>query len=209
MADKEQYNTYEYNHSTNSVLNTNMLWIGRLPYFIRKQQIIESHHHLYEMARNVGTRLAESGLMLVTAESCTGGWLGQAVTTISGSSTWYERGFITYSNTAKCEMLGVQSTTLEHYGAVSLQTAQEMVLGALNRSHAQIGVSITGIAGPEGGTATKPVGTVCFAWAMKQGSVRQQTHLFPGNREEIRYLAVATALQGILAILNDATSSVV
>mgnify|MGYP003465768613 FL=1 len=168
-------------------------------------KIIESHD-LSEIARNVGTRLTESELMLVTAESCTGGWLGQAVTAISGSSAWYERGFITYSNAAKCEMLGVQPTTLEHYGAVSLQTAREMVLGALNRSHAHIGVSITGIAGPEGGTATKPVGTVCFAWAMKQGSVRQQTHLFPGNREEIRCQAVAAALQGILEILNDAAT---
>lgn len=152
----------------------------------------------------MGIRLSELGLMLVTAESCTGGWLGQAITAISGSSTWYERGFITYSNIAKCEMLGVQSATLEHYGAVSLQTAQEMVLGALNRSHAQIGVSITGIAGPGGGTATKPVGTICFAWAMKQGAVRQQTHLFPGDRDDIRSQAVATALQGILELLDDA-----
>ncbi|MBL8497248.1 CinA family protein [Nitrosomonas sp. JL21] len=165
-------------------------------------------HHLYDIASNVGIHLVESGLMLVTAESCTGGWLGQAVTAISGSSSWYDRGFITYSNAAKCEMLGVQSTTLEHYGAVSPQTAREMVLGALNRSHAQIGVSITGIAGPEGGTATKPVGTVCFAWAMKQGNVHQLTRLFPGDRDEIRSLAVATALQGILEILNDATPSI-
>ncbi len=149
-------------------------------------------------------RLTESGLMLATAESCTGGWLGQAVTAISGSSAWYERGFITYSNDAKCEMLGVQPTTLEHHGAVSLQTAREMALGALNRSHAQIGVSITGIAGPAGGTATKPVGTVCLAWAMRQGSVRQKIHLFPGNRDDIRSQAVVTALQGILEILNDA-----
>lgn len=143
--------------------------------------------------------------MLVTAESCTGGWLGQAVTAIAGSSTWYERGFITYSNAAKCEMLGVQATTLDHYGAVSPQTAQEMVVGALNRSHAQIGVSITGIAGPAGGTAAKPVGLVCFAWAMKQGPVRQHTHVFKGDRKTIRRLAVTTALQGILGVLSDTT----
>ena len=114
-------------------------------------------------------RLTESGLILATAESCTGGWLGQAVTGISGSSAWYERGFITYSNATKSEMLGGQATT-----------------------------------GPAGGTATKPVGTVCLAWAMRQGSVRQKIHLFPGNRDDIRSQAVVTALQGILEILNDA-----
>lgn len=144
--------------------------------------------------------------MLVTAESCTGGWAGQAVTAVSGSSGWYERGYITYSNTAKCEMLGVQQATLDHYGAVSPQTAQEMAIGALNRSHAQIIVSITGIAGPDGGTAAKPVGMVCFAWATQNGLVQQETHYFAGNREAIRRQAVATALQGILRILDNTTA---
>ena len=144
--------------------------------------------------------------MLVTAESCTGGWVGQAVTAVSGSSAWYERGYITYSNTAKCEMLGVQQATLDQYGAVSSQTAQEMAIGALNRSHAQISVAITGIAGPDGGTATKPVGMVCFAWAARDGLVQQETHYFSGDREAIRRQAVATALQGILRILDNATA---
>jgi nicotinamide-nucleotide amidase len=143
--------------------------------------------------------------MLVTAESCTGGWLGQAVTAVAGSSAWYERGFITYGNVSKCEMLGVQQITLDQFGAVSAQTAQEMVMGALNRSHAQIGVSITGIAGPDGGTAMKPVGMVCFAWAIKDSLVRQETRFFKGDRGAIRQLSVATALQGILHLLNDAT----
>lgn len=144
--------------------------------------------------------------MLVTAESCTGGWVGQAVTAVSGSSAWYERGYITYSNTAKCEMLGVQQATLNQYGAVSPQTAQEMAIGALNRSHAQISVAITGIAGPDGGTAAKPVGMVCFAWTAQDGLVQQKTRYFTGDRESIRRQAVATALQGILRILNNATA---
>lgn len=144
--------------------------------------------------------------MLVTAESCTGGWVGQAVTAVSGSSAWYERGYITYSNTAKCEMLGVQQATLDQHGAVSPQTAQEMAIGALNRSHAHISVAITGIAGPDGGTAAKPVGMVCFAWAAQDGLVQQETHYFSGDREAVRRQAVATALQGILRILDNATA---
>ena len=155
------------------------------------------------MATKVGKQLAQYGLKLVTAESCTGGWLGQAVTAVAGSSAWYERGFITYSNVSKCEMLGVQQVTLDQYGAVSAQIAQEMVVGALSRSHAQIGVSITGIAGPAGGTAMKPVGMVCFAWALKDSSVRQDTRIFKGNRETVRHMAVTTALQGILHLLQD------
>lgn len=144
--------------------------------------------------------------MLVTAESCTGGWVGQAVTTVPGSSAWYERGYITYSNTAKCEMLGVQQATLDQYGAVSPQTAQEMAIGALNRSHAHISVSITGIAGPDGGTSEKPIGMVCFAWATQENLVQQETHYFTGDREAVRRQAVATALQGILRILDNATA---
>ena len=143
----------------------------------------------------------QRNMMLATAESCTGGWIGEAVTAVSGSSAWFERGFITYSNAAKCEMLGVRQTTLDQYGAVSPQTAQEMALGALGKSHSQISVSITGIAGPDGGTETKPVGMVCFAWANKDGLVQQATHYFSGNREAIRRVAVVTALQGILQAL--------
>lgn len=156
----------------------------------------------------MGERLTQCGLMLVTAESCTGGWLGQAVTAVAGSSVWYERGFITYSNASKCEMLGVRQATLDQHGAVSAQTAQEMAIGALNRSHAQVGVSITGIAGPGGGTALKPVGMVCFVWALKNGAVRQEIQYFQGDRETVRRLSVTTALQGILHILNDATAVV-
>ena len=154
------------------------------------------------LTQRLGATLVKHGMMMVTAESCTGGGVGQAVTAVAGSSVWYERGFITYSNAAKCEMLGVRQTTLEQFGAVSLQTAQEMVLGALNRSHAQAGVSVTGIAGPDGGTVSKPVGMVCFAWAIKNGSVQQQTHFFSGNREAVRQAAVTRALQGLLELLD-------
>ena len=172
----------------------------------RGHKISDINQDPLDLAVKVGERLAQHGLMLVTAESCTGGWLGQAVTAGAGSSVWYERGFITYSNVSKCEMLGVQQATLDQYGAVSAQTAREMVMGALNRSHAQIGVSITGIAGPDGGTEMKPVGMVCFAWALKDSLVRQEIQYFQGNRETVRRLSVATALQGILHLLNDVTA---
>jgi nicotinamide-nucleotide amidase len=141
--------------------------------------------------------------MMVSAESCTGGWLGQVVTMLPGSSSWYERGFITYSNISKQEMLGIRYSTLEQYGAVSEQTAYEMAMGALNNSHAQVGVSITGIAGPDGGTETKPVGMVCFAWVVKEGLARCETHHLEGQRGTIRHQSVAVALQGVINLLHD------
>ncbi len=140
--------------------------------------------------------------MLASAESCTGGWLGQTITSIAGSSAWYERGFITYTDISKHEMLGVNSATLEQYGAVSEETAYEMAEGAIARSHAQVAVSVTGIAGPGGGTAEKPVGMVCFAWIMKEGLARTETRYFSGSREEIRQQSVAEALQGVIDLLH-------
>lgn len=170
----------------------------------RKTLDFDDNQALLDLAACVGESLRQHGWMLVTAESCTGGWVGQAVTAVAGSSTWYDRGFITYSNRSKCEMLGVQPALLDQFGAVSPQTAQAMVAGALTRSHAQIGLSITGIAGPDGGTAEKPVGMVCFAWASKDGLVQQETRHFKGSRENIRHSAVITALQGILHLLDNA-----
>ncbi|WP_295623682.1 CinA family protein [uncultured Nitrosomonas sp.] len=170
----------------------------------RESQILDDDQAISDLALRVGEALEQREWMLATAESCTGGWVGQAVTTVAGSSDWYERGFITYSNKSKCEMLGVQQSTLDQFGSVSPQAAQEMAIGALHRSHAQISVSITGIAGPDGGTATKPVGMVCFAWVSKDGPVQQQTHYFTGDRETIRHSAVTTALQGILDLLDNA-----
>jgi nicotinamide-nucleotide amidase len=173
-----------------------------------KPTISDANVALCTLAQRVGACLIQHELMLVTAESCTGGWLGQAITSVPGSSSWYERGFITYSNLSKQEMLGVQSTTLAQYGAVSSQTAQEMVLGALNRSHAQISVSITGIAGPDGGTVDKPVGMVCFAWATKTGCVQQEIYHYQGDREAIRHQAVTTALNGILMLIDNISVTV-
>ena len=123
--------------------------------------------NIFELAEQVGQALKARALMLVTAESCTGGGIGEAVTMVPGSSAWFERGFITYTNTAKHEMLGVKTETLESNGAVSEQTVKEMVAGALANSHAQVAVAVSGTAGPGGGTPEKPVGTVWLAWALK------------------------------------------
>jgi nicotinamide-nucleotide amidase len=120
---------------------------------------------LEALAAEVGACCCQSGERLTTAESCTGGWVGQCMTAVAGSSRWFERGFITYSNEAKTELLGVSGDTLGSQGAVSEATAAAMALGALARSHADWAIAITGIAGPDGGTPEKPVGTVCFAWA--------------------------------------------
>lgn len=155
---------------------------------------------LLDLSQWLGAALKTRGWVLTLAESCTGGWAAQTVTAISGSSAWFDRGFVTYSNTAKIEMLGVSPDTLKLHGAVSEQTAREMALGALRHSQAEIAVAITGIAGPDGGTAEKPVGTVWFAWAIKNGLVRSQIHRFSGDREAIRKQAVETAIQGVIAL---------
>lgn len=156
---------------------------------------------LQDLAMQAGTALSRQELMLVTAESCTGGWLGQTITSIAGSSGWFDRGFVTYTDISKQEMLGVSNATLERYGAVSEQTAYEMAAGAVARSHAQVAVSITGIAGPDGGTAQKPVGMICFAWVMKDGMALTETRYYSGSREEIRRQSVVGALQGVIDLL--------
>lgn len=157
---------------------------------------------LSALATRVGAQLKAQGLMLATAESCTGGWVAQAVTSIAGSSDWFERGFVTYSDAAKRDMLGVSAEVLGAHGAVSEQTARAMAAGALARSRAQVAVAITGIAGPGGGSAQKPVGTVCFAWSATQGVVRAQTRQFAGDRESVRRQSVFAALQGVLELLQ-------
>jgi len=154
-----------------------------------------------ELAQRVGAALKQRGLLLVTAESCTGGWVAQAVTSVPGSSDWFERGFVTYSNAAKQELLGVQSRTLKAHGAVSEETAREMAAGALKRGGGQVALAITGIAGPTGGLAAKPVGTVCFAWA--HGSkISGDTRCFDGDRESVRRQSVLHALHGVLQLLE-------
>src|SRR5262245_38193992 len=136
---------------------------------------------LESLARRVGASLKKRKLKLATAESCTGGWISQAVTSVAGSSAWFDRGFVTYSNEAKKELLGVRARTLLRRGAVSRETAKEMASGALERSRAQVAVAVTGIAGPGGGTREKPVGTVCFAWARKRRAPESLLRRFAGN----------------------------
>jgi len=156
-----------------------------------------------DLAKRLGARLKRANEMLATAESCTGGWAAQVVTSAAGSSAWFERGFVTYSNAAKQELLGVRAETLRAHGAVSEETAREMARGALERSQGTIAVSITGVAGPAGGTAEKPVGTVCFAWA-RGGEVRSETRRFAGDRESIRRQSVILALEGVMRALDGA-----
>jgi nicotinamide-nucleotide amidase len=155
-----------------------------------------------DLARRIGERLKASHQRLVTAESCTGGWAAQVVTSVAGSSEWFERGFVTYSNDAKEESLGVPAGVLEQFGAVSEETAREMALGALARSKGSIALSITGVAGPTGGSASKPVGTVCFAWAAA-GELRSETRHFEGDRESVRRQSVVRALEGAIKLLDS------
>lgn len=154
------------------------------------------------LARRVGEALQAAGAKLVAAESCTGGWVAQAVTSVAGSSAWFERGFVVYSNDAKAELLGVSAATLERHGAVSEQTAREMARGALARSRGTLALAVTGIAGPGGGSAEKPVGMVCFAWADAAGRVRSETSRFGGDRESVRRQSVIHALEGVLRALG-------
>jgi len=153
-----------------------------------------------EIAQQVGAALKARGIKLVTAESCTGGWVSMALTAVAGSSDWFERGYVTYSNAAKRDDLGVQEETLRRHGAVSEETAREMATGALKRGGGQVALAITGIAGPTGGSAAKPVGTVCFAWA--HGSkISSETRRFDGDRESVRRQSVLHCLQGLLQLL--------
>ena len=149
-------------------------------------------------AAEVGALLGANGQKLATAESCTGGWVAQCLTAIAGSSDWFERGFVTYSNEAKQEMLGVARETLDRHGAVSVATAQAMAQGALRRSRADWSVAITGIAGPTGGSPDKPVGTVCFGWAGPDGFTTTELCHLAGSRAEVRAQSVAYALHGVL-----------
>jgi len=159
---------------------------------------------LYALAVNVGEALKIRKLMLSTAESCTGGWVGQVVTMVPGSSQWFDRGFVTYTNDAKREMLGVRAETLKKFGAVSEQTVREMIEGALSRSKAQLALAVSGIAGPGGASAGKPVGTVCLAWGRKNGAPPNSVvHHYAGDRDTVRRLSVIAALEGVLALLES------
>lgn len=155
------------------------------------------------LARQVGQALNKAKYRLVTAESCTGGTIAEWITRIPGSSNWFERGYVTYSNEAKVELLGVSPETLAMEGAVSEETAREMAMGALRHSHAEIAVAVTGIAGPDGGSEDKPVGTVCMAWAGKGGRVISVQVQLPGDRQAVRRQAAALALTGVLDMVHN------
>ncbi len=162
---------------------------------------------LEKLATELGAALKARGFMLALAESCTGGMVAQAVTSVAGSSAWFDRGFVTYSNQAKIDMLGVSAETLENFGAVSEQTAAEMALGclkasAVKHSQAHIAGSITGIAGPDGGTADKLVGTVCFGIAQAKQYTTITQH-FTGNREAVRQQAAIAMMAELINQLNS------
>ena len=156
----------------------------------------------------VGEALLTRKLMLTCAESCTGGWVAEAVTATAGSSQWFERGFVTYSNAAKQEMLGVRADTLRQHGAVSEAVVAEMATGALRRSHAQVALAISGIAGPTGGSPGKPVGTVSFAWVLRGEAPTTDTVRFSGDRQSVRRQSVLHALQGLLQRLGEASPNI-
>lgn len=157
--------------------------------------------NLMEQAQLLGTKLNHLGLLLCCAESCTGGMLSQYLTSIPGSSMWFDRSFITYSNRAKSELLGVDEKSLEIHGAVSEEVAKQMAEGAIKQSRVDVSISITGIAGPKGGTADKPVGTVCFAWVLPAHETFTRCLHFEGSREQIRQQACNEAMHFLSAQL--------
>lgn len=157
------------------------------------------------LAARVGEALLRQQLRLATAESCTGGWISKLVTDIPGSSDWFDRGFVTYSNAAKSDMLGVEPTLIDRHGAVSESVASAMAEGALARSDADFTIAVTGVAGPSGGTAEKPVGLVWLAWARRTGGgTVTERHIFSGDRAVVRGKTVQSALEGLLRLLVDA-----
>jgi len=159
-----------------------------------------AHTLIQDVCFQLGSALNKRNLRIVLAESCTGGLVCQQLTNIPGSSVWFDRGFITYSNESKMELLKVNKTTLSKFGAVSKEIASEMALGALDASHADIALSITGIAGPSGGSIDKPVGTVFFAIAYQNKVVLNASKIFPGSRENIRESSCLFALNQVLAL---------
>lgn len=155
---------------------------------------------LFELSKQIGLALELRGATLTTAESCTGGWIAKVITDVPGSSAWFERGFVTYSNQAKQQLIGVAAQTLETYGAVSESVVREMAQGALQAAEADYAISVSGIAGPDGGSDEKPVGTVWFGFADKQGQTFAITTCFAGDRDAVRRQATEFALQ---TLLND------
>lgn len=165
-------------------------------------------HTIQQLAEKLGDALRAQHLVLATAESCTAGGIAYAVTLVPGSSRWYDRGFVTYSNESKMQELGVSAAYLRDFGAVSEPVARAMAIGALSRGTAQVSIAVTGIAGPDGGTADKPVGTVCFAWAVRREPtsapwVKTETRRFDGDRAAVRTATVIFALQALVALMKQ------
>ena len=157
---------------------------------------------LESLSAELGALLIEKNYFFTTAESCTGGWVGQSLTSVPGSSSWYGCGFITYSNIAKHQILDVSKDTLNSHGAVSQEVVEEMVDGALKKSRANLGVAISGIAGPGGGTKERPVGTVCLAWKLNDLPTLSVTEVFEGSRQEVRFKSVSKALKEAINLLK-------
>jgi nicotinamide-nucleotide amidase len=151
-------------------------------------------NELFTLAERLGQSLKANGHKIATAESCTGGWIAQVITEVPGSSAWFDRGFVTYSNNAKIQMLGVNPQTLAEHGAVSAEAAQQMAAGALENSEADWAIAVTGIAGPDGGSEEKPVGTVYIAWQNKTGFSKVEKLNLSGNRHQIRKQTVEKAI---------------
>ena len=158
---------------------------------------------LESLSAELGAFLNEKNYFFTTAESCTGGWVGQSLTSVPGSSSWYGCGFITYSNIAKHQILDVSKDTLNSHGAVSQEVVEEMVDGALKKSRANLGVAISGIAGPGGGTKERPVGTVCLAWKLNDLPSLSVTEVFEGSRQEVRFKSVSKALKEAINLLKQ------
>jgi len=157
-----------------------------------------TEQRLHELSVEIGSELKAQGLWITCAESCTGGLIAKAITDIAGSSAWFDCGFVTYSNAAKHELLGVSEATLEQYGAVSEQAVREMAQGVLHAAGADIGLSVSGIAGPDGGSTEKPVGTVWFGFAGRDGRIVTAKQHFSGDREAVRLQAAVFAIQTAL-----------
>ncbi|MBR0566444.1 nicotinamide-nucleotide amidohydrolase family protein [Azoarcus sp. L1K30] len=166
-------------------------------------------HELERLSARIGAALERRGWMLGTAESCTGGWIAEVVTATAGSSNWFDRGFVTYSNAAKSDMLAVAEHTLNRYGAVSEETVVEMVAGTLNKSKADIAVAVSGVAGPGGGTPAKPVGLVCIAWAVRGSPPFATTRHFDGDREAVRRQTVIAALDTVVQLADSGSISAI
>ena len=164
------------------------------------------HKIIHKLAETLVNELSRNGKVIATAESCTGGWVGKAITDIPGSSNVYGYGVISYANGAKESILGVNNGSLEQYGSVSSTVVEEMAVGSLRLSGANIAVAVSGIAGPDGGTEEKPVGTVWFGWAMRDGNkelIETECEHFTGDRDLIREASVVYALQGALDRINN------